>query len=194
MKDLRDRLFSLRSYTPLPFLVLGLFFGEPTIPSLIGGIVIAIIGESIRFWGVGHASYETRVTGNVGASRLVVTGPFAYVRNPLYVGNILLYTGFAIMANRPWLTLLTAAWFIFQYMMIVSREEEFLAGKFGEEYESYRRAVPRFLPRLTPYQRGRDGKIAWDVAVRSERRTFQAFGIALLLMVTRLIFLRDAFL
>jgi protein-S-isoprenylcysteine O-methyltransferase Ste14 len=194
MIDLRDRLFSLRSYTPIPFLVAGLFFGAPTIPSLIGGIVVAFIGEAIRFWGVGHASYETRVTGSVGASRLVVTGPFAYVRNPLYVGNILLYTGFAIMANRPWLVLLTAAWFIFQYMMIVSREEEFLAGKFGEEYEAYRRAVPRFFPRTTPYQPGRDGTIAWEVAVRSERRTFQAFGIALLLMVVRFMTLSGSFL
>lgn len=186
MSDLRDRLFTLRSYTPIPFLVIGLIFGEPTITSLVAGFVTSLIGESIRFWGVGHATSETRVTGNVGASRLVVSGPFGYVRNPLYVGNMLLYTGFGVMANLPWLIVLTLAWFAFQYYMIVSREEEFLAGKFGAEYDTYRRNVPKFIPRLTPYERGKDVVIQWGIALRSERRTFQAFFIALLLMVGRM--------
>ena len=178
--DLRDRLFTLRSYTPIPFLILGLIFGHPTPLSIGIGLLTSLIGEAIRFWGVGHATSETRVTGSVGASRLVVSGPFGYVRNPLYVGNMLLYTGFGVMANLPWLIILTFAWFAFQYTMIVSREEEFLAGKFGAEYEAYRRAVRRFIPRLTPYRR--EGSLHWDIAFRSERRTFQAFAIALILM------------
>lgn len=183
MADLRDRLFTLRSYTPIPFLILGLVFGHPTITSLITGVLVSGLGEAIRFWGVGHATSETRVTGSVGASRLVVSGPFGYVRNPLYVGNMLLYTGFGVMANIPWLIVLTLAWFIFQYWMIVSREEEFLAGKFGQEYDAYRKSVPKFFPRFTPYERGREVVIQWGIAIRSERRTFQAFAIALLLMV-----------
>lgn len=187
MSDLRDRLFTLRSYTPVPFLLLGLIFGHPTVISLVAGFVTSLIGESIRFWGVGHATSETRVTGTVGASRLVISGPFGYVRNPLYVGNMLLYTGFGVMANLPWLIVLTLAWFAFQYYMIVSREEEFLEGKFGAEYDAYRRNVPKFIPRLTPYDRGKDVVIQWGIALRSERRTFQAFLIALLLMVGKYI-------
>ena len=178
MADLRDTLFSYRSYTPLPFLALGLIFGRPTVTSLLVGALIAIVGEAIRFWGVGHASSETRVTGSVGGSRLVVSGPFAYVRNPLYVGNILMYTGLGVMANLPWLIVLTAAWFIFQYTMIVSREEEYLAHAFPAEYAGYRANVRRFLPRLTPYAPGRDANIDWSMAARSERRTFQAFAIS----------------
>ncbi|MBK8909931.1 MAG: isoprenylcysteine carboxylmethyltransferase family protein [Chlorobi bacterium] len=112
-------------------------------------------------------------------------GPFAYVRNPLYVGNILLYTGFGIMANLWWLVVITLLWFLFQYHLIVSREEEFLAKKFGPEYEKFRQHVPRFLPRFTPYQGDRSTTIHWTTAFRSERRTFQAFGIALALMVAR---------
>lgn len=183
MPDFRDRLFTWRSYTPIPFLLVGLAFGQPTVISLVGGFVCALVGEAIRFWGVGHASYETRVTESVGASRLVVSGPFAYVRNPLYVGNILLYTGFGIMANLWWLVALTFVWFLFQYHLIVSREEEFLARKFGKEYEEFRRNVPRFLPRLTPYHGDRSTTIHWNTAFRSERRTFQAFGVALVLML-----------
>ena len=189
MRDLRDTLFTYRSYTPIPFLVLGLIFGQPTATSMIAGLILAILGESLRFWGVGHASYETRVTGSVGAPRLVVSGPFAYLRNPLYLGNMMLYTGFGVMSNLPLLIIATALWFIFQYHMIVLREEEFLAKEFPEEYARYRAAVPRFFPRLTAYPEDRDGRIQWDVAVRSERRTFQAFTIALLLMGTRYYFL-----
>ena len=190
MPDLRDRLFTYRSYTPIPFLVLGLIFGQPTAQSMAIGIVMAILGESLRFWGVGHATSLTRVTGSVGAPRLVVSGPFAYLRNPLYLGNMLLYTGFGVMSNRPILIAATALWFVFQYWMIVSREEEFLAKEFPEEYTLYRASVPKFIPRLTPYGADRQSRIQWMVAVRSERRTFQAFAIALLLMSARYFFLR----
>ena len=189
MPDLRDRLFTLRSYTPIPFLLAGVLFGHPTPASLAAGVAMALLGEAIRFWGVGHASSETRVTGSVGASRLVVSGPFAYVRNPLYLGNILLYTGFGVMSNLPWLIVLALAWFTFQYAMIISREEEFLAGKFGEEYARYRAAVPRLIPRITPYQGDRGSRVAWRETFRSERRTFQAFGIGLLLMIGKLVWL-----
>jgi protein-S-isoprenylcysteine O-methyltransferase Ste14 len=191
MRDLRDTLFTYRSYTPIPFLVLGLIFGRPTLGSMAAGLLVAILGESLRFWGVGHASYETRVTGSVGAPRLVVSGPFAYLRNPLYVGNMLLYTGFGVMSNLPILIAATAVWFLFQYWMIVSREEEFLAKEFPDEYARYRAAVPKFLPRLTPYGEDRESRIQWDVAVKSERRTFQAFAIALLLMSARFVFLEQ---
>ena len=190
MADLRDTLFTYRSYTPLPFLALGLIFGQPSPTSLVAGALVAILGEAIRFWGVGHASSETRTTGSVGGSRLVVSGPFAYVRNPLYVGNILMYTGLGIMANVPWLIVLTLAWFLFQYTQIVSREEEYLASAFPDEYARYRANVHRFMPRLTPYEHGAHQKIDWSMAMRSETRTFQAFAIASILVLVKYAWLR----
>lgn len=185
MADLRDTLFSYRSYTPIPFLALGLIFGRPTLASILIGALVALAGEAIRFWGVGHASSETRVTGSVGGSRLVVSGPFAYVRNPLYVGNILMYTGLGVMAGVPWLVIVTFAWFVFQYAMIVSREEEYLASAFGEDYARYRAGVRRFVPRLTPYEPGRTQRIHWRMALASERRTFQAFAAGMALIVAK---------
>lgn len=187
MPDLRDTLFSIRSYTPIPFLVLGLIFGEPIIPSLVSGLVVSLAGEAIRIWAVGHAGSETRVTGSVGASRLVVTGPYAHMRNPLYTGNILLYTGFAVMTNIFWLIPLTLAWFIFQYAMIISREEEFLRGKFGRQYDAYVDAVPRLFFRVTSYRKGDGTRFDWSRAIHSERRTFQAFLIGVLLMAGKMI-------
>lgn len=190
MSDLREKLFTYRSYTPLPFLVLGLIFGRPSVPSLVAGVAIAIIGESIRFWGVGHASSETRTTAGVGGSRLVQSGPFAYVRNPLYVGNILMYTGLGVMANAPWLIIATLVWFVFQYAMIISREEEYLAKSFGREFALYCANVGRFLPRLTPYAPGRDQRIDWSMAARSEVRTMQAFALSVMLMVAKYVWMR----
>lgn len=183
MKDIRETLFSLRSYTPLPFLAAGLIFGAPSLTSLVIGVLIALAGLCIRFWAVGHAHYETRATRCVGASRLVTSGPFAFVRNPLYISNILLYTGFAVMANLWWLIAATALWFFVQYTLIVSREEEFLKKEFGAEYDEYCRRVPRFLPRFTPYMRSAEGRIDNRIAWRSERRTHQAFVITLVLML-----------
>jgi protein-S-isoprenylcysteine O-methyltransferase Ste14 len=185
--DLRDRLFTWRSYTPLPFVALMLIFARPTGTSLLIGGVVAIIGEAMRFWGVAYAGSLTRVTGSVGAPALVVAGPFARVRNPLYIGNILLYVGVGIMSMAlwPWLQAAALAWFVLQYQLIVSREEEFLGREFGEAYAEYRTNVPRFLMRLTPWQHPSQATQhpSWPDGIRSERRTFQAIALVMLILV-----------
>ncbi len=185
--DLRDRLFTWRSYTPLPFVALMLVFANPTGTSLLIGGAIALCGEAMRFWGVAYAGSLTRVTGSVGAPALVVAGPFARVRNPLYIGNILLYVGVGIMSQAlwPWLPIVAFVWFVFQYHMIVSREEEFLAKEFGEAYAEYRRNVPRFLVRLSPWQHPSQGAQlpSWSDGARSERRTFQAIALVMVILI-----------
>jgi protein-S-isoprenylcysteine O-methyltransferase Ste14 len=178
MKTFRERLFSSRSYTPIPFMVVMVMFAQPTLATFLAGLTVMVSGELIRFVGVAFAGPLTRVTGEVGAPELIVAGPFAYVRNPLYVGNMLLYVGVGIMANAlaPWLVIGAAAYFFFQYTMIVSLEEKFLEEKFGESYRDYGRAVPRFVPRPRPYRSPVQGnqRPDWTSAATSERRTFQA--------------------
>src|SRR3989338_279094 len=134
--DIRLKIFELRSYTPIPFIILMIVYAEPTVMTLAVGFVIAVLGEGIRFWGVSIAGSETRTTGVVGATNLITDGPFGYVRNPLYVGNILMYVGCGIMSNAlvPWLQVTALVWFVIQYQLIVSREEEHLREAFGEEY------------------------------------------------------------
>lgn len=189
MKSFRERLFSSRSYTPIPFILVMVAFAEPSLWSLVAGCAVMVAGELTRFVGVAYAGPLTRVTGEVGAPELIVAGPFAYVRNPLYVGNMLLYVGVGIAADAlaPWLVLGAAAYFLFQYWMIVSLEEEFLEKKFGEAYRSYRKAVPRFLPRLSPYRTPQQAsqKPDYASAVRSERRTFQAIVLILVVIMIR---------
>lgn len=189
MKTFRERLFSFRSYTPIPFLLVMVAFADPTLDLFLAGVAVMALGETIRFVGVAYAGPLTRVTGEVGAPELIVAGPFAYVRNPLYVGNMLLYVGVGIAANAlsPWLVLGAGLYFFFQYTMIVSLEEEFLEKKFSDVYRDYRSAVGRFIPRLAPYRSPAQAtqKPDWRSAIRSERRTFQAIAMILLLLVIR---------
>lgn len=185
--DIRRRIFTYRSYTPIPFLITMVVFAEPTLVSLIVGFLIVLIGETIRFWGVSIAGSETRTTGTVGGTFLITNGPFAYVRNPLYLGNMLLYAGVGIMSMAlfPWLLLAACVWFFVQYYLIVTQEEEYLRQRFGEAYEHYRRRVRRFLPRLTPYVSPEPPpkRLSIGEGLASETRTLQAIGLVSLVLV-----------
>lgn len=187
MKQFREKLFSLRSYTPIPFLLVMILFAKPTIMTLMIGLTLVVMGEFMRFWGVAYAGSLTRVTGSVGAPEVIVAGPFGYVRNPLYVGNMLTYIGIGIMSNAifPWLVLLAGIWFAFQYYQIVALEEEFLEKKFETSYRTYKQSVPRFIPQLSRYISSDPSEQVphWSEAVRSERRTFQALGIVITVIV-----------
>ena len=185
--DIRQRIFEIRSYTPIPFILLMLIYAKPTPASIVVGLLLAMLGELIRFWGVSIAGTETRTTGPVGGTNLITDGPFAYVRNPLYVGNMMMYVGVGIMANAlmPYLIIVAYSFFVFQYTMIVLREEEYLHGAFGDEFERYVQNVPRFIPRLTPYVGVHSFHRDPDIArgLQSERRTLQAFSVLTLVII-----------
>jgi protein-S-isoprenylcysteine O-methyltransferase Ste14 len=187
LKSFQEKIFSLRSYTPIPFLLAMIVFAQPTAVTMAIGFVVAVIGEFIRFWGVAYAGSLTRVTGSVGAPEVIVAGPFAHVRNPLYIGNMLTYLGIGIMSNAlyPWLLLAAFVWFSFQYYQIVMAEEEFLEKEFGTIYLEYKRNVPRFVPHLSAYINPIQSKqlANWKEAAHSERRTFQALSLVLVILI-----------
>ena len=179
--SLASNFFKYRSYTPIPFVVVMLIFAYPNIWSLILGFLITVSGELIRLWGVSWAGSETRTTGNVGGTYLIISGPFAHLRNPLYLGNILMYTGLGIMsfALFPWLQIAGFVFFSLQYYMIVQEEEKYLEQTFGKEYDDYKKNVPRFIPRLTKYTAGKAEQPEYDIrkGLKSERRSLQAFTL-----------------
>ena len=121
LSEIRQSLFQYRSYTPIPFLIVMALFATPNPVTLVAGFVLTLMGESLRFWGVAYAGSLTRVTGSVGAPEVVTAGPYAYLRNPLYVGNIFMYCGVGIAANDlvPWLVLGALLYFVVDYRMIV---------------------------------------------------------------------------
>jgi protein-S-isoprenylcysteine O-methyltransferase Ste14 len=191
MNSFAQKIFKYRSYTPLPFVLLMVIFQQATITSLIVGFIIALFGESWRLWGVSYAGSETRTTSGVGGTFLVVTGPYAYVRNPLYLGNMLMYFGIGIMSMSlfPYLQIIALLFFFWQYTVIINEEENFLKGKFERNYKNYLNAVPKLIPGLIKYKNPglAQPPFEFNKGIRSEKRTFQAFGAIILLIIIRYI-------
>ncbi len=191
--NVRQLVFKYRSYTPIPFIVVMLVFANPTLEKFFVGFFLVTVGEAIRFWGVAIAGSETRTTETLAGKTLVTSGPFAYVRNPLYIGNMLMYVGFAIMSNALSMLfpLFVLIFFLLQYNIIVSLEEEYLAGKFGVAYHLYCNDVQRFFPRMTKRVSIElpQPKFDFTVALQSETRTLQAFGLLTAALLLRWKFL-----
>ncbi|MBI5474779.1 MAG: isoprenylcysteine carboxylmethyltransferase family protein [Ignavibacteriae bacterium] len=179
-------MFRYRGLTPLPFLAVMIAFAQPTLTSLLLGSLVVLCGEGLRMWGVLAAGGETRTTGEFICRSLVTHGPFAFVRNPLYIGNIMIYMGFGIMslALHPWLMVVAVIWFCVQYTIIIVNEEKFLRRRFGNQYEEYCTNVHRFIPRLTAFVPGSNiSERKKRNGIGSERRTLQAIGIVTFMVV-----------
>ena len=191
--DVRQFFFKNRSYTPLPLAFAIIFFADPSGSAIIFGFILVLVGEIIRLNGVHHAGGATR-TRTVGAPALCTSGPFGYVRNPLYLGNIIIYAGVVFMAGGPFMWELlgvTVAFFFLQYGLIISLEEEILAGKFGDEYRLYLTTVPRFIPRTTSWSGyNKTSPLTWEKTLRTERRTFQVVAIFFLFIIAKATILR----
>jgi protein-S-isoprenylcysteine O-methyltransferase Ste14 len=184
---IREFFFKYRSYTPIPLIIAALVLAKTTIYSFVGGLIVALIGETIRIWSVRYAGSATRTTGEVGADVLVTSGPYGRLRNPLYLGNFLLSFGILIMAWpwMPWLMIIFLALFYLQYSAIISLEEEFLHSKFGLLYEEYRNHVPSMLPRLRSWGRGDRKPTPLKKALRTERNSLQSFTIVTIAILLR---------
>jgi len=184
---LSEIFFKYRSYTPIPFIIIMLLYQNSNIWSLITGFIIACMGEYLRLWGVSWAGSETRTTGNVGGTFLIISGPFAHLRNPLYLGNIMMYTGIGIMsfALFPWLQIVGLIFFSLQYHIIINEEEGYLKNTFGKQFEAYIINVPRFIPRLSSYKVPgiEQPDFSWKDGMKSEMRTFQAFGFVIFTLI-----------
>jgi protein-S-isoprenylcysteine O-methyltransferase Ste14 len=184
-----NKIFKYRSYTPIPFILLMLIFQNATYISLIIGFVILLIGEFFRLWGVSYAGSETRTTDGVGGTFLIVSGAYAYVRNPLYLGNMLMYLGVGIMsmAGFPYLQIIAALFFFWQYSVIIKDEEGFLKSKFGSDFENYLNAVPKLIPSFVKYKNPDilQPPLNIQAGIRSEKRTSQAIALIVLLIIIR---------
>ena len=128
MMDIRRFFFQYRSFTPVPVALMIIYFAGANSTHRVSGIFLLLLGEGIRIWAVSHAGGATR-TREVGAPSLCTSGPYAQTRNPLYVGNMLMYVGIVLIAGTPnelIAATATAAFFVVQYSLIVSLEEETL--------------------------------------------------------------------
>lgn len=192
MSNLPKLVFKYRSYTPIPFLLVMLIYQQATILSIVIGFLIALCGESFRLWGVSYAGSETRTTGSVGGTFLVVSGPFAHLRNPLYLGNILLYFGIGVMSMAlfPYLQILALLFFYVQYRIIIKEEETYLEKTFGDSYKQYWNSVPRLIPQIKTYKdvNVEQPKYNLNAGLKSERRSLQAFTTVTIILILLFIF------
>jgi protein-S-isoprenylcysteine O-methyltransferase Ste14 len=181
--------FSQRSWTPVPLaLILVLVrWKSVRVPWVFAlGLVVVLAGLGIRYWGVSHIGTISR-TRAARYGPLMTAGPFALVRNPLYVGNFLIWIGFVICSGLMWM--LPVAWVVFalQYSAIVRFEEVALIRHFGDSYEAYAREVPRWsfnLSRLGHAFRPR-GPHGWREVCFSERGTLIAAAVMTLLLLAK---------
>jgi protein-S-isoprenylcysteine O-methyltransferase Ste14 len=145
------------------------------------GFALVVLGEWVRMWAAGHL---------VKNKVLTFTGPYAYVKNPLYIGTFLCMVGFAIMAKGDpaapawqacmnWILLGVAVLgFVFYYAPYKKkREGSRLHDIFGEAWDHYDKAVPDYFPKLTRYERATSAPWSWAAACENSEQ-WTPFAIA----------------
>jgi protein-S-isoprenylcysteine O-methyltransferase Ste14 len=178
-------LFRHRTALPLPFAaaILGLRVGRAPVSTrlVVAGVVVTVLGELLRLWGVHHIGAISR-TRSERLGPLVASGPFAYLRNPLYVGNIAIWVGFALTARLIWLVPVIVVVLGLQYHAIVRWEERLLESRLGGAYREYAARVPRWLPTFNRRERGERRETNLSKTFFSERGTLLAIAAGYLLL------------
>jgi protein-S-isoprenylcysteine O-methyltransferase Ste14 len=133
-----------RIRVPLGFAFALLYFwlAQPTWRWLALGTILIVPGLLIRALASGHVRKN---------EALATSGPYAYTRNPLYLGSLLIGVGFAIAARSWWVGVILVVMFFAIYLPVIGGEEKFLREKFAD-FDDYARRVPRMFPRLTSYR------------------------------------------
>jgi len=129
--------------------------------------LFCVANAALRTWGTTYLNPEVMVDMRLHTSRLLADGPYRYVRNPLYFGNILLAIGFGMMASRSGFLILVLGMVLFDYRLIL-REEAGILTSHGESYRAYCAAVPRLLPALHPKLPCGDAKPDWQGGLLGE--------------------------
>lgn len=142
-----------------------ILLAKPSPVTLLIGATISLMGLAIRAWAAGHIRKN---------AQLATSGPYAYTRNPLYLGSFLIGLGFTIAAGQWVLAILFAGLFLGIYFPVMRVEASTLAELFGDDYDIYRGAVPLFFPRLTPFREGESGIIRFDSGLYMRYREYRA--------------------
>ncbi len=129
-----------RIRVPLGFVFAVLYFwlAKPTWLSIAVGAAIAAVGVAIRAAAAGHVKKNRELT---------TSGPYAYTRNPLYLGSLVIAIGFGIASRNWWVALVIVVLFLAIYLPVIRSEEQFLRGEFPGFHE-YSTQVPRLIPRV----------------------------------------------
>jgi protein-S-isoprenylcysteine O-methyltransferase Ste14 len=159
------------------------WFAWPTWEAILIGGVLIMVGLGIRAVASGHIRKN---------AALATSGPYAYTRNPLYLGSIVIAAGFIVAARNIWLGLAAAAVFAIIYLPVIRAEENYLRSAFPE-YAEYAAQVPRLFPRPTPYQPGGPALTQFSRELYMRHREYNAIlGSAVMLaaLILKLVLVR----
>ena len=169
-----------RIRVPLGFAFAIVYFllARPSAWSIVAGSIIAAAGLLVRGVASGHVQKN---------EELATSGPYAYVRNPLYVGSVFLAAGFAVASRNWWVAAAAVLIFVVIYVPVICSEEAFLRGKFPE-FPEYANNVPRFVPRLTAF--GKKGAFSWRLYLQHrEYNAILGTVVTIALLVAKLLWL-----
>lgn len=165
-----DKRLIQRIRVPLGFIfaIVFMVFARPSVVTLTVGTGVAVIGLLIRAWASGHIRK---------ARELAISGPYAYTRNPLYVGSFLMGVGFTVASGVWWLALLFSALFIGIYLPVMNFEKNDIRAIFGADYDEYAKNVPMLIPRFYVWKRT---GVKFDFQLYLQYREYRAaIGVAL---------------
>jgi protein-S-isoprenylcysteine O-methyltransferase Ste14 len=153
-------------------------FARPQAKWLFCGVGVAILGLFLRGYAAGHLRKH---------KQLATSGPYAFTRNPLYLGSVLLAAGFSV-ASHSWIsTLLLAAYLAIFYPVVIRREQGELEAHYGAAFVEYAAQVPAFWPRLSPAMVSRE-KFSWPLYLKN-REYEAAIGLAVAMAILTIVML-----
>jgi protein-S-isoprenylcysteine O-methyltransferase Ste14 len=172
--------FVMRLRVTSGFLIVAVFawFSRPDRMSLAIGLPVAIIGLAVRAWAAGCLAKN---------QQLAIGGPYAYTRNPLYLGTLIVAAGLSIAARSWGLGALFAAVFIFVYLPVIQNESQHLHTLF-RDYTAYASLVPLLLPRLPPLRS--ENANPFRVALYLKNQEYNAaagFAVGVLFLLWKLV-------
>ena len=146
------------------FVVLYLWLARPTLMFIALSLILVIPGIWLRAYASGYVKKNTELT---------VTGPYAFTRNPLYLGSMLIAFGFALASRSIWIAVALAVLFALIYVPVIRSEEVFLRSKF-DAFDAYAARVPRLLPRLVRAQTDNGERGSFSAALYRKHREYNA--------------------
>ena len=146
--DIKERIkrsFKLRFAILYPFALLAILFSHPSDRLFFISSIFIILGLAIRVWANGYA---------IKMGKLTTSGPYAYVRNPLYLGTMFIVIGFSLMLDIMLLSISAILIAFFVYINTIRTEEKMLEAKFKSLYVDYRKNIPSLIFTVFPYRAG----------------------------------------
>ncbi len=169
-----------RARIPTGF-VLGLVFiltAHPSLKSLAWGSALALVGIAVRIWAIGHLVKDAELT---------TAGPYAFIRHPLYLGNLFIGIGLALASDRWFLTMIFLLYFVVIYPPTMKAEEAHLQELFRDQFGTYRNQVPQFVPGWRRYSGVNSPVFHWKrYWVHREYRVALGFLAVLLILSGRM--------